>query len=100
MLLSVYQRLDDGKKLILADIFANPIFEELVNLAYVETQIAFLNMHQKEDEDDTKFVTRFKIEQQKLEDIDNLKTFLEKGRQEFEILVQAKGQELNNPEQG
>lgn len=89
MLLSAYQRLDDGQKLLLADVFANPAFNALIDQTYTEIQISVLNIENIEGESDEAFIRRYKVEQQRLHDIDDLKKFVMEGREEFQILVQA-----------
>lgn len=89
MLLQAYLRLDDPTKSELAEIFANRAFYQLIRQVYVEIQQELINVQDNDEISDSAFRLRYRTVQQKLKDIDDLNTFIEQGREDYQALVSA-----------
>lgn len=87
MLTSAYQRLDDTRKIQLAEVFANRELLNLVNMVYTEVQVGLLNLDD-EHGDEKKFLLEYNREKQRLRDIADFLEFLELGRKEFQELME------------
>lgn len=99
MLMALYQRLEEGQKLLLADVFLNPLLYELIQRRYTEIQIALVNIEEEVNESADAFRLKYKLLKQQMVDIEEFHEFMEKGKEFFRELEAAKNAELNLPDQ-